>query len=71
VKNAKPNPEIYLLAMEKLGLRPEECLICEDNENGIKAAIASGGHLLTIKTVEDANYDNIKTRIAEVEGDRK
>jgi len=67
VKNAKPNPEIYLNAIEKMGLKPEECLICEDNENGIQAAIASGAHLLTIGTVDDTNYDNIKTRIAEIE----
>jgi HAD superfamily hydrolase (TIGR01509 family) len=67
IKNAKPDPEIYLLAMEKMKLRPEECLICEDNENGIEAAITSGGHLLTIRTVDNVNYGNIKTRIAEIE----
>ncbi|MDR2906228.1 MAG: HAD family phosphatase [Helicobacteraceae bacterium] len=71
VKNAKPDPEIYLTAMAKMGLKPEECLICEDNENGIKAAMASGGHLLTIKSVNDVNYDNIKTRIAQIEGGAK
>jgi HAD superfamily hydrolase (TIGR01509 family) len=68
VKNAKPDPEIYLIAMEKMGLKPEECLILEDNENGIKAALASGGHLLTVTTVDDVNHDNIKTRIAQIEG---
>lgn len=67
VKNTKPDPEIYLLAMEKMKLTPEECLICEDNENGIEAAIASGGHLLAVKTVDDVNYDNIKARIDEIE----
>jgi len=71
VKNTKPDPEIYLLAMEKMKLRPEECLICEDNENGIKAAIASGGHLLVVKTIDDVNYDNIKTRIDKIEKDKK
>ena len=69
VKNAKPDPEIYLTAMKEMGLNPDECLICEDNENGIKAAVASGGHLLTIATVDDVNYDNIKTCIAQIEGD--
>jgi HAD superfamily hydrolase (TIGR01509 family) len=71
VKNAKPDPEIYLNAMAKMALNPEECLICEDNENGIKAASASGGHLLILKTVDDVNYDNIKARMAEIEGGRK
>jgi beta-phosphoglucomutase len=71
IKKAKPDPEMYLNAMERMGLSPEECLICEDNENGIKSAIASGGHLMAIRTVDDVNYGNIKARIAEIEGDGK
>lgn len=68
VTKPKPDPEIYNLAVEKFGLRPDECLIIEDNENGIKAAMASGCHLLTVKDVSDVNYENIKKRINEVEG---
>jgi beta-phosphoglucomutase len=67
VKKAKPDPEIYNKAIAKLGLRPSECLILEDNKNGIKAALDSGGHLLKIQTVEDVNYENIKNRIIEIE----
>ena len=67
VKKAKPNPEIYLTAMSKMGLLPENCLIVEDNENGIKAAVASGAHVLVVQTVDDVNYDNIKKRILEIE----
>lgn len=67
VKKSKPAPDIYLLAMKKLNLKPEECLICEDNENGIKAAESSGGHLLTIRTIADVNYANIINRINEIE----
>lgn len=68
VKVGKPDPAIYLTAIQRLGFKPEECLILEDNENGIKAALASGAHLMRIATVEDANYQNIKRRIAEIEG---
>ena len=67
VKHGKPSPEIYRTAMQKLGVSPEECLICEDNENGIKAAIASGGHLLRISKVSDTNYKNIHSAILEIE----
>ena len=67
VKNAKPDPEIYLTAMSKMGLSPSECLVVEDNENGIKAAKASGAHLLVVKTVDEVTYDNIKNRILEIE----
>jgi HAD superfamily hydrolase (TIGR01509 family) len=41
VKKSKPDPEMYLTAMNRLGLKPEECVIVEDNEHGIQAAIAS------------------------------
>ncbi len=67
VTNPKPDPEIYITAMKKLGLQPNECLIVEDNENGIRAAIASGGHLLTIKNIDEVNLDNILHKITEIE----
>jgi len=68
VEKPKPDPEIYQTAMKQLQLQPDECLICEDNDNGIKAALASNGHLMTIRTVDDVNYDAIKDRIAQIEG---
>ena len=67
VKKAKPDPEIYLTAIGKLNLKPEECLIVEDNQNGIKAAKSSGAHVLEVKSVKDVNYDNIVKAIQEVE----
>jgi len=42
VKNSKPDPESYLLAVEKLGFAKEECLVFEDTLNGLKAAKAAG-----------------------------
>lgn len=67
VKKAKPDPEIYVKTMEKLHLQPKDCLILEDNKNGIIAARASGGYLLQIDTVYDVNYSNIISRIKEIE----
>jgi beta-phosphoglucomutase len=67
VKNAKPDPEIYTTAIQRLGLQPSEVLIVEDNEHGIKAAIASGGHLLQVNNVTDVNYYTIKERIQSIE----
>lgn len=71
VSKSKPDPEIYTTATERLGLKPEECLIVEDNPNGIKAALASGAHLLKVDTVYDVNYPNIRARIDEIEQDLK
>ena len=42
VSRKKPDPEIYLLAADKLGVKPEECCVVEDTENGFKAAKAAG-----------------------------
>lgn len=67
VKNAKPDPEMYITAIRKFNLSPDECLVVEDNPNGIKAGIASGAHVLKVETVSDVNYENIKNKINEVE----
>jgi len=42
VRNGKPDPEAYLLAAERLGVRPERCLAIEDSPSGIAAAEAAG-----------------------------
>ena len=42
VAKKKPDPEIYLLAAEKLGVAPEECCVVEDTGNGVAAAKAAG-----------------------------
>ncbi len=52
VKEPKPDPEMYITAIKRLNLKLEECLILEDNEKGINAALASGTHLLKINTIE-------------------
>ena len=71
VKKSKPDPEIYTAAMIKLKLKPKECLILEDNKNGIAAAKRSGGNLLQINTVYDVTYTNIKTKIECIENGEK
>ncbi len=43
ITNGKPAPDIFLLAAEKIGMKPEDCYIIEDSLNGIKAAHAAGG----------------------------
>ena len=67
VKQSKPDPEMYVTAMNHFGVAPEECLILEDNEHGIQAAVGSGAHLLKIGLPSDVTYKAIKTRISEIE----
>jgi len=42
VKNSKPDPEIFLLAASKLGVSPDLCVVFEDAEAGVEAALAAG-----------------------------
>lgn len=67
VENPKPHPEIYINAIKRLELTPGECLVIEDNPNGIKAARESGAHLLCVSDVTEVNYSNISRRIRELE----
>lgn len=67
VSRSKPDPEIYLKAMANLDVAPESCLIVEDNDHGIKAALASGGHLMTVAAPDEVTYRALKARIAELD----
>jgi HAD superfamily hydrolase (TIGR01509 family) len=42
VKAKKPAPDIYLLAAEKLAVAPARCVVVEDSNNGLLAAVAAG-----------------------------
>ena len=55
VQEKKPSPEVYLLALEILGLPPEACLAVEDSPVGLAAAKAAG-----IKTVVITNQYTFK-----------
>ncbi len=46
VKKKKPDPEIYLTALERLGLSPDETLVVEDSHIGVQAAKAAGCRVL-------------------------
>jgi HAD superfamily hydrolase (TIGR01509 family) len=38
----KPEPDIFLLAAERMGIAPTECVVFEDATPGIQAALAAG-----------------------------
>ncbi|MBL7851858.1 MAG: beta-phosphoglucomutase [Cyclobacteriaceae bacterium] len=42
IKNSKPDPEVFLLAASKLKAKPSECVVFEDAEAGVEAAIRAG-----------------------------
>lgn len=63
VEKGKPDPEMYNKAIEKMNLHPKECMIIEDNENGIKAARASGANVMIVEEITEVNYENILRHI--------
>jgi HAD superfamily hydrolase (TIGR01549 family) len=67
VSEPKPSPEMYEKIISNFNLTPQECLIIEDNENGIKAAKASGAHVLIVKEVDEVNIENITNKIKQIE----
>lgn len=42
ITRSKPDPEVFLLAASLLGLPPAECLVVEDADAGVEAALAGG-----------------------------
>ena len=57
VAHGKPDPEIYLRAMEALGMEPAECLVIEDSPLGIEAGKRSGARVLALRPHEGVNLD--------------
>jgi HAD superfamily hydrolase (TIGR01509 family) len=48
VTQRKPDPEIYMLAAERLGVRPPALLVLEDSEFGVRAALAAGTYCVAV-----------------------
>lgn len=48
IRHSKPDPEVFLLAAKLLGLKPQNCLVVEDADAGIEAALAGGMRALGV-----------------------
>jgi HAD superfamily hydrolase (TIGR01509 family) len=57
VAHAKPHPQLYLEAVKRLMVVPEEALALEDSSNGIAAAKAAGLRCVAVPTVMTAGLD--------------
>ena len=40
--DSKPDPEVYLTAVERLGIQTDRCVVFEDSRAGIRSALAAG-----------------------------
>jgi len=63
VKKPKPDPEIYLKAIERMGVSASEVLIVEDAPHGVEAARRSGAHLCQVTGFADVEYFRVRASI--------
>ena len=70
IKKGKPNPDIFILAANELGVKPEECIVFEDAVNGVEAGLNSGAKIVVaipnpyfIKIINNLKYDKNKSKL--------
>ena len=54
VSNPKPAPDVFLKAAEQMGAVPEDCIVFEDSESGVRAGLAAGMRVVGILTTHHA-----------------
>ena len=65
VLNPKPSPDVYVLAAEKLGAHPSECLVVEDHDLGITAAETAGCQIIKVANPDEVNSELLMARLGE------
>ncbi|MCX6694779.1 MAG: HAD-IA family hydrolase [Candidatus Altiarchaeota archaeon] len=53
----KPNPEPFLIAAERVGVAPSECVVVEDAEAGVKAGKAAGMKVVAVRSPNTFGQD--------------
>ena len=68
VSKKKPDPEIYNLAVERLALEPTQCVVIEDNRNGLLAARGAGMYCIvtTNAYTEDEDFSEADLVVGEL-----
>lgn len=54
---SKPHPAIYLISAQRLGVKPEDCMVIEDTTNGIHAAKAAGMYCVAYRNPNSGEQD--------------
>ena len=67
VRLGKPDPEPYLLACERLGVRPQDCVVFEDSPPGVASAGAAGGTVVVIESFLDVPQAPNQVRVRSLE----
>ena len=74
VTRGKPDPQVFSLACEKLGITPSRCAVIEDAPVGVQAALAAGTRVVAVLMYHPAeafdDADCIVNRLADLSADR-
>ena len=62
ITNSKPDPEVFLLAAEKLGIAPARCVVVEDAEAGVEAALAAGMKVIGVGSASASPRASLQAR---------
>jgi beta-phosphoglucomutase-like phosphatase (HAD superfamily) len=67
VARSKPDPAVYLLAAERLGIAATRCLAFEDTDHGAKAAHAAGMRVILIPDLRSHDFDSAYMQLRSLE----
>ncbi len=62
VSRAKPDPEVFVVGCKELGLEPADCVVFEDAEAGVQAALAAGMRVVGIGRADILGAANLVVR---------
>lgn len=71
VENPKPSPDIYLECALRLGVKPESCIVVEDNQKGVDAALNADMFVLKVKSPIFVTKESIGLAIANANAGQK
>ena len=60
IENGKPHPDGYLRAAELLGVRPEECVVFEDAEPGVRSALDAAARVVVVGDLVSSYADGLE-----------
>ena len=60
ITKSKPDPEVFLLAAKKLGIEPGNCMVVEDADAGVEAAVSAGAYVLAVGSARNNPKANFR-----------
>jgi len=70
VSRSKPDPAVYLLAAERLGVPPAQCLAFEDSDHGAVAAHRAGLSVVVVPDLKAHDFDSAYMQLSSLEDAR-